>query len=245
MNLISTTSSKFPYIIEIILSYSMYLLYTLLVYAITVVGTDQAMRLRSESDASPKSGKLKRSDSKKSFSGLISKMMKQNKAAKLWKLETDKTRENFHPTGYSIGTDSPTKNPKKFHKSRSLPGGHKSFKELLTSSKRKSAQSLSISPTDLGYESSEQLCNSCDRRGSSSSGSSSEEDNCSKCRIPITYRSSTKLHIFYHRSLSAPGMLGADLSKVRQKKANTHWQWYLRGTSSSWQSFNTDKKYCY
>lgn len=151
--------------------------------------------------------KLKR---KKSFSGIISKIMTQNRTAKLWKEEAAATMTKF-------------KNGRpKFLKSISLPNDRKGFLE---------SRSLSA---DQGYESSDAIA-------AAYLHDSSEEDDaiseCNYCGLSERRR--------FRRSMSAPGVGSQDLLDSRQKMACRHWQWFLRSSSSTWQSFNTHKVFCY
>ena len=185
------------------------------VYLVTDGCTHQSKRCSLESKCSspeedepkplpPHLRKLKKSDSKKSFSGIISKIMKQNRTAKLWKDEAVATKLTFK------------KGKPKFVKTRSLPSDTKGFFD-----------SRSIS-ADQGYES------TCSRDSSEDDDTASE---CSSCCV-----SDRRI---IRRSFSAPGMGTHDLKLNRQRMACRHWQWLLRSSSSTWQSFNTHKTYCY
>lgn len=161
--------------------------------------------------ASPPPAYPQKSDTKKSFSGIISKIVKQNRTTKLWSSETAETKKSFE------------KKPK-YVKSNSLPGDMKPFPEFRSTS------------ADLGYESSDHInCETC-------SQCSSEDDECNRKQDCRRYFQ-PELKKF-RRSFSAPGMTQGS-AESRQKMATRHWQWYLRSSSSTWESFNTDKVYCY
>ncbi|KAF6026842.1 hypothetical protein EB796_014856 [Bugula neritina] len=113
------------------------------------------------------------------------------------------------------------RNRPKFFKSRSVPFG-----------KRQSFSDSRSMWADQGYESCDPICEVCERESSDDDASS----DCSNCRA---------LRTTYKRSHSAPGLYGTDPCGYRQKMACRYWQWYLRSNSSTWQSFNTDKTYCY
>ncbi|XP_067944484.1 uncharacterized protein [Watersipora subatra] len=123
--------------------------------------------------------KLKKCDNKKSFSGLISKIMKQSRTAKMWKEEAATTKSNFY-----MGRGRP-----RLSKARSLPTDRKSFFE-----------SRSIS-TDQGYESSEAICAVCRQDSSEEEETASR---CSSCTAPEKFfRRSHSSPSMSHQSLLA------------------------------------------